>query len=144
MLFHQGTSLFGLFLSHILLPFGASVYAAVVVSRFNRFYNAKDMAFSVLFCLEPVVNKESLLLHRPWPSARLALPVQILRDSGQLDAHYVLLNIAKDIERELTEAEARLRAGAAEVPISKDQWETEARIMQPSMQAILSPRPYRF
>ncbi|MEI8341582.1 MAG: hypothetical protein WCH43_08630 [Verrucomicrobiota bacterium] len=141
---HHSVSLFWLLISYLVLPFIASLYAGVVVSRFNRFYNAKDMACRMIFDIDPGVRVGSSMLLQPRLNERLNYPVQILRDSGQLDAHYILLNIAREIEKELSEAETKLAAGATEVLLSKEQWEAEARMMQPSMQAVFTTRPYQF
>jgi hypothetical protein len=141
---HHSVSIFSLLITYIVLPFFAALYAGVVVSRFNRFYNAKDMACSMIFGIDPKVRSGSSILQYPRVNERLNYPVQILRDSGQLDAHYILLNIAREIEKELAEAEIKLTGGAGEVLLNKERWEAEARIMQPSMKAVFTARPYQF
>lgn len=141
---HHGLSLFWILLDYLTMPFAAALYAGVVVSRFNRFYSAKDMACRMIFEIDPKVRKESPILQHPRVSTRLIYPVQILRDCGQLDAHYILLNIAREIEEELAGAETKLASGDAEAVLNKERWESEARIMQPTMKAIFTVRPYQF
>jgi hypothetical protein len=143
-MFHSSIS-FVWFLTHyVVLPFLSALYAGVIVSRFNRFYNAKDMACRMIFEIKPVLQKNDVMLQKPRIDEILQFPIQVLRDSGQLDAHYILLNIATEIGKELDQAGNALAGGASEFKLNKDRWEVEARIMQPSMKAVFTVRPYRF
>ncbi len=143
MSFH-GLSLFWFLIHSVAIPFLAALYGGVVVSRYNRFYSAKDMACRMIFEIKPVLQKDDAIFQHPRVDELLQYPVQVLRDSGQLDAHYILLNVAKEIAKELDEASIALAGGAPEVKLNKERWEHEARLMQPFIRAVGAVRPYQF
>ena len=131
-------------INSVAIPFGAALYGGLVVSRYNRFYNAKDMASRMIFEIKPVIQKDDPMLRHPRVDEMLQFPVQILRDSGQMDAHYILLNVATEIGKELDQAAKDLLAGVPEVKLNKDRWEAEVRMMQPFIRSIYTVRPYQF
>ena len=143
MSFHVWSLLWHL-INSLVIPFGAALYGGVLVSRYNRFYNAKDMASRMIFDLKAVIQKDDPILSHPRVDEQLLYPVQVLRDSGQLDAHYILLNVAKEIGKELDDAAVAFASGAGQVKLNKDRWEAEVRIMQPFIRAIYTVRPYQF
>jgi len=128
----------------IAIPFGSALYGGIVVSRYNRFYSAKDMASGMIFSMKGSVKKDDVMFQHPRVDERLQHPIQILRDCGQMDAHYILLNVAKEIEKELDQAQKELAEGATDVKLNKDRWEAEIRIMQPFIRSIYIVKPYRF